>query len=180
MSRRKLGLSKKLNESLLDMGCNEFTMLEFRDAYEARYGLEGCQNRSGLRKWLYRRVQSLVKNGIVKKLSSPSGHCPQYLVSDGYLEQASDELSVNSLIDEGSKVNQLSELNELRTRHNQYQVDMLSYAGECKEYQLMATEFPHLREQIEPMYRSARERSSELLGQLKAIKNILNHSHTHR
>lgn len=170
---------KKLRELLSDNDLNEFTMLGLRDSYEARYGLGECHNSSELRKWIYRRVMSLVKKGYLTKNNGEHQQAATYLITD-HLRKAF-QLHHNSIkqkvpTDLLMEAKVPEQLNELRSKLNQYQVDMLAYAGECKEYQQLAVDYPHLKDRIEPMFRNARERSSELMGQLRAINNLLKQS----
>ncbi len=172
--RRELKLAPELRELLLDEQFSEFSMLELRDEFELRFGLDACASRSELRKILYRRILPLVKKGYLDKQDQGAESPCRYRVNEqfkaDYVERAGQAKGQNvaAVIDK-----EAPQINSLRAKLNQYQVDMLACAGECKEYQHLAEEFPHLRDQIEPMYRSARERSSELMGQLRAINNLL-------
>lgn len=50
---------------------------------------------------------------------------------------------------------------------------MLTAMGEAERYKQLFTEIPVLRTQIEGDYLEARDRSSKLLGHLRAIENTL-------
>ncbi|MEH6814359.1 MAG: hypothetical protein V7677_17635 [Motiliproteus sp.] len=179
MKRRKLKLAKELRELLTDAAFSKFTMLEVRDAYESRYGLGECTSSSELRKWIYRRILPLIKKGYLAKTDHEGGQTALYQVTDKFKQdflirpQTNSPKSPAELITGAEDTSQVS---ALKSKRNQYQVDMLACAGECKEYQQLATDYPHLRDQIEPMFRSARERSSELMGQFRAINNLLKHT----
>nr|AOA33890.1 hypothetical protein [Aeromonas salmonicida] len=45
--------------------------------------------------------------------------------------------------------------------------------GETEEYQRLAKEFPFIQPLFDADYREAREKSSKLLGQLKAIQTVI-------
>jgi len=64
---------------------------------------------------------------------------------------------------------------QLEESIKQYQVDLLSSIGESEEYMRLYVAFPKMKTHLETQYHQARERSSKLLGQIKAIKNILSH-----
>lgn len=176
MKRRKLKVARKLRKLLAESEFSKFTMLELRDEFEARYGLGNCSSSSELRKWIYRRILPLVNRGYLTKNSDSDNQTSVYQVSEQFRKEFRlrrrfiEPKAPTKLTLESSAPAQLS---VLKAKLNQYQVDMLSCAGECKEYQQLAADYPHLIDQIEPMFRSARERSSKLKGQLKAINNLL-------
>tara|TARA_R110001583_G_scaffold66746_3_gene191488 strand:- start:11827 stop:12378 length:552 start_codon:yes stop_codon:yes gene_type:complete len=176
MKRRKLKVTRELLELLSDAQFSEFKMLNLRDSFESRYGLGECSNSSELRKWLYRRILPLVKRGYLIKTSQGDEQAVVYQINDQFkktfqLHCDADEPKKKAESMKAAPEN--SQIRALSSKLSQYQVDMYACAGECKEYQQLAVDYPHLRDQIEPMYRSARERSSELMGQLRAINNLL-------
>ena len=179
MKRRKFKFPPKLLELLVDENFREFKMLELRDAFEVKHGLEDYKNSSELRRWLYRNILQLIKKGYLDKLNPEDEHRVIYRITQQFCDEfhiytCPEETKHHSALLIDDKISPQG--SSLKTKLNQYQVDMLACAGECKEYQKLAIEYPHLREQIEPMYRSAREHSSELMGQLRAINNLLNRS----
>jgi hypothetical protein len=176
MKSRQPKVLGELRELFLDPSMSQFNFLEFRDAYLYRFGLGPCSNSSELRQWLYRRILVLVKRGHITKEQSSSEPSTIYKVTDQFKKTLSDQLpkSSNEIHEISEKEFQLSPRSDsLRAKLNQYKVDMLSYIGECKEYKQLITEFPQLKQHIEPMYREAQERSSELMGKLRAINNLL-------
>ena len=65
-------------------------------------------------------------------------------------------------------------LSELQLKAHNYQVDLLTAIGETEEYQRLAKEFPSIQSFLfDADYREAREKSSKLLGQLKAIQTVI-------
>lgn len=177
MGSKQTNLDPGLLKILLDSEINNFSIMELRDIYAERIGLGSCSNRSDLRKWLYRRLSHLVRKGLLVLSQPDNGEKALYRKSDNFLSefrsaQSETPLPVLSLETTRDK----SFLTTLRTRLSQYQVDMLACTGECTEYQQIVEEFPQLKDSVEPMYRRARERSSELLGKLRAINNLLQRS----
>lgn len=170
MAKQRLepGLKQLFRDGELD----DFTILELRDAYAVRFGLGSHSSLSELRKWLYRRVLYLNRRGSIERFQTEVGDA-RYKLSSEFVHL----LNVGSVsTSEGKPAcsdRSSVSVDELRARQNQYQVDMLTCAGECKEYQRLAEEFPHLRSQIEPLFKLAKERSSELLGQVRAIGYLL-------
>jgi hypothetical protein len=52
-------------------------------------------------------------------------------------------------------------------------LDFLSSMGETERYKQLLDEMPHLKEQVEGDYLEARDRSSRLLGHLRAVEKTL-------
>lgn len=174
MKKNKPKVAYKLHTLLQEIELKEFTVLKLRDEFQVRFGLGEFQTSSNLRKCLYRRVYSLVKKGHLIKLDQEVGTPCLYRIEESYAKNIS--ITNIASASPANDQQQLLQRDALKSKFNQYQVDMLACTGECKEYQQLAEELPHLRERIEPMYRKARERSSELMGHLQAISNLLQHS----
>lgn len=158
------GLITLLNEAS-DTGV---TIQSLVDAYGDRFGAEDKGSRSELRKWIYRRLVYMVRRKLLIKRDRAQGPS-LYITTDSFQQMfapgTGDVQEAQS--DVGSGV---------RQRLSQYHVDMLACAGECKEYQRLVIEFPHLRPNIEQMHQAAKDRSAELVGQIRAINNILQRS----
>lgn len=171
MSNRKPKLNSELIALLTDESMKSFTVLNLRDEYEKRYGLKGCRNKAELRSLVYRRVLALQKKGYVLKAGTSQENEVFYTVSDKLYEDYSDgERAEANACDDSLDFDQIK---QLKSRLNQYEIDMLSCTGECEEYRQLAKDYPFLRKQIAPLLREARESSSELLGKMKAINNLL-------
>lgn len=176
MKRRKIRVIRELREILGSTEFNEFTMVDLRDVYQSRFGLGVCPSSSELRKWLYRRVTPLVKKGLLTKSQKGNSHRAIYCVTEKFRREHLLSQTPIQPINQPkleTETQNAFQIKALKSKLNQYQVDMLACAGECKEYRQLAIDYPHLRKQIDPMYRSARELSSELMGQIRAINNIL-------
>ena len=52
-------------------------------------------------------------------------------------------------------------------------LDFLASMGEAERYKLLLDDMPHLRDKVEGEYLEARDRSSRLLGHLRAIEKTL-------
>ncbi|MCW8885940.1 MAG: hypothetical protein OQK12_11935 [Motiliproteus sp.] len=176
MKRRKLKVIRELREILSDSAFNEFTMTSLQGGYESRFGLGECATSTELRRWLYRRILPLTKKGYLVKSDQADGKFSIYKVTDAFRKDYPFHKPTRPSKRPKDSAEKLPQVSNLKSKLSQYQVDMLACAGECKEYQQLATDYPHLKKQIEPMYRSARERSSELMGQVRAINNLLKQS----
>ena len=66
-------------------------------------------------------------------------------------------------------------IQQLKERLKQSEVDLLTSIGESEEYMRLYQSFPEMKADLESLYMLARENSSKLLGQVKAIKSVLAH-----
>ena len=57
----------------------------------------------------------------------------------------------------------------------QYKVDLLASVGESEEYMRLYQTNPEFKTFLENEYHQAREQSSKLLGQIKALETVLEH-----
>jgi hypothetical protein len=62
---------------------------------------------------------------------------------------------------------------QLEALHKELRLDFLSSMGEAERFKLLLDEMPHLRDTVEGDYLEARDRSSRLLGHLRAIEKTL-------
>lgn len=113
----------------------------------------------------------MIKHGLVHK-SNVGKKSALYVVTAAFEKVFIENQAVISKPHGMRKTN----IDDLKRRLSQYHVDMLAYAGECKEYQLLVSEFPQLRPNIERMHQAAKDKSTELVGQIRAINHILQQS----
>ena len=62
---------------------------------------------------------------------------------------------------------------QLEALHKEIRLDFLASMGEAERFKLLLDEMPHLRNKVEGEYLEARDRSSRLLGHLRAIEKTL-------
>ncbi len=62
---------------------------------------------------------------------------------------------------------------QLEALHKEIRLDFLTSMGEAERFKLLLEEMPHLRDKLEGDYLEARDRSSRLLGHLRAIEKTL-------
>lgn len=168
MAQLSKGLDPNLILLLEEVQFSGTTLPKLVDAYEAKCRDHGHNSRVQLRQWLYRRLDYLIKHGLVNK--TKVGKEPAlYLVTGEFQKMFIEN---QSEIHEPNATRETN-IDDLKRRLSQYHVDMLAYAGECKEYQLLVDEFPHLRPNIERMHQAAKDKSAELVGQIRAINHIL-------
>lgn len=180
---------RRLYELLQEQGSTTFTTRELRDAYAAR--LNGTSFRiADVRRYVYEQIRRLLRagwivldedrrvRGQVFHVQPIPAHLKLELVNNGFenslktsgepeQETAALEVKALPLKSSGNTDQQLEAL------HKEIRLDFLSSMGEAERFKLLLDEMPHLRDKVEGEYLEARDRSSRLLGHLRAIEKTL-------
>ncbi len=183
MPSQPLKLDRYLGRILIEKRLESFTISELSDQYLATFKeLSGKDLDPGeTRKWIYRRIYKLVKNGFLEK--QPNSIKKDLIFRQTDLMKSANILEtidkhIKSLVIESATlckapIDRAGVLRKLEERAKQYQVDLITSLGESEEYMYLYESFPSLKPQLEKQYHQARERSSKLLGQLTAIKTVI-------
>ena len=180
---------RRLYELLQEPGRTSFTTRELRDAYAAR--LSGTQFRiADVRRYVYEQIRRLVRAGWVSPdedrrvrgqvyhLQPIPAHLQLELIDNGF-EKSLKTIEVPEQKPAATELQALpfkSSVNtdqQLDALHKEIRLDFLSSMGEAERFKLLLEEMPHLRDKVEGEYLEARDRSSRLLGHLRAIEKTL-------
>ncbi|MCP8462599.1 hypothetical protein ACIGKL_15210 [Pseudomonas sp. NPDC077186] len=180
---------RRLYELLQEEGHTRFTTGELRDAYAKR--LEGITFRIGdVRRYVYEQIRRMVRKGWlvhdeerrargqVYHLQPIPAHLQLELIDNGFensLKTAFEPEQEPSVIDTAAvPLKPSPDADEhLEALHKEIRLDFLSSMGEAERYKLLLDDMPHLRDKVEGEYLEARDRSSRLLGHLRAIEKTL-------
>ncbi len=182
---------RRLYELLQEPGRTTFTTRELRDAYAAR--LAGTQFRiADVRRYVYEQIRRLVRAGWVvldedRRVRGQVYHLqpiPAHLqlqlelIDNGF----ENSLMASGMPEPGTAVSDVEALPlkqsantdlQLEALHKEIRLDFLTSMGEAERFKLLLDEMPHLRSKVEGDYLEARDRSSRLLGHLRAIEKTL-------
>lgn len=61
----------------------------------------------------------------------------------------------------------------LQEELSQRRVELVASIGEAEEYQRLYNKYPALRVAVKEQYLESRERSTKLLGQLRAVESVI-------
>ncbi|WP_192034958.1 hypothetical protein [Halomonas sp. YLGW01] len=180
---------RRLYDLLQEEGRTQFTTRELRDAYAKH--LEGTDFRLGdVRRYVYEQIRRMLragwlvpdkerrKRGQVYHLQTIPPHLHLELIDNGFensLKPARKE-KLNSSTPESSTSTPPTSSDEqtyLEGLLKEIQLDFLSSMGETERYKQLLDDMPHLKDQVESEYRGAKDRSSRLLGHLRAVENTL-------
>lgn len=180
---------RRLYDLLQEEGYTQFTTRDLRDAYAKR--LEGMTFRLGdVRKYVYEQIRRMLRagwlvqdeerrtRGQVYHLQPLPEHLQLELVDNEFenrlkpVRKPRQELSIP---DQSAVLptSPSAATQHLETLLKEIRLDFLSSMGEAERYKQLLEEMPHLRDQVESEYLEARDRSSRLLGHLRAVEKTL-------
>lgn len=180
---------RQLHSLLCDHFSREFTTRQLRDAYAALLPPSSFRL-ADVRVYVYEQIRRLIRVGwaemavqrqkrgqVFRMLEMPQRL--QLVLVDGNFSLAVDPLEAPA--DEGretpcpvpsSKEGQDDQA-RLQAMLKETQLDLLSSLGETERYKQLFEEIPHLKGRLEGVYLEVRDRSSKLLGHVRAIENTL-------
>lgn len=180
---------RRLYEILQEDGRTRFTIRELRDAYAKR--LDGITFRIGdVRRYVYEHIRRMIRigwlvydeerraRGQVYHLRPMPAHLQPELIDNGFENSLKTALQPERLRSpsESAAVTLKPSPDvdkHLEALHKEIRLDFLSAMGEAERYKLLLDDMPHLRDKVEGEYLDARDRSSRLLGHLRAIEKTL-------
>ena len=156
---------------------NKFTVVKLRDEYLRHSQETLCAKEA--RKYVYRQIVRLVKLGLLIKNGAKNSHKITYkktaLFNEvTFLSNSSQEvLYENKLpISDENNLGKYS-IKSLEKTLKEYKVDMMAAIGESEEYIRLLDTIPEMKEQLREHYHLARDKSSKLLGKIKALQTII-------
>lgn len=164
----------------------QFTTNDLRNAY-ANHLAGSTFNSSDLRRYVYEQIRRMLRTGWIIQDENRQKRGQLYhwqgfpanlqveLIDNGYensvkpvnepLQQPAQSIDSEQF---GSDV-----VEHLETILKEIRLDFLSSMGEAERYKQLLDEMPHLKDQVEGDYLEARDRSSRLLGHLRAVEKTL-------
>ena len=180
---------RRLYELLQEPGRTTFTTRELRDAYA--YRLNGTHFRiADVRRYVYEQIRRLVRagwvaldedrrvRGQVYHLQPIPAQLQLELIDNGFEASLmaaglpAPETAVRDVEALPLKSSANTDL-QLEALHKEIRMDFLTSMGEAERFKLLLEEMPYLRDKVEGEYLEARDRSSRLLGHLRAIEKTL-------
>jgi hypothetical protein len=179
-------LDRRLYDLFQQEHLRQFTTQELRDAYATH--LTGMTfNSSDLRRYVYEQIRRMLRSGWVIQDETRQKRGQIYhwqgipaklqveLVDNGYESSAKPVIKpsrqpLQSIDPEQPGPDVIEHLESIL---KEIRLDFLSSMGEAERYKQLLDEMPHLKDQVEGEYLEARDRSSRLLGHLRAVEKTL-------
>lgn len=178
---------KRLYELLQQEEYRQFTTRELRDGY-AQYLEKKSFLLSDVRRYVYEQIRRMLrlgwltldeerkKLGQVYHLRPIPNNLKLSLVHKGFengLKLESDVQQERTILSSKPEPSFSVTTQQLEMRLKETRLDFLSSVGEAEGYKVLLDEMPQLKDQIENDYLEARDRSSRLLGHVRAIEKTL-------
>jgi hypothetical protein len=169
-----LSVDKILIELLRQQSDTPFSNTSIRDMYLLQIPEVQRPSRNQVRKYIYRELR-LEKAKVIDRYEGSTGRGCKFIYrsnnQDISLEAKPSPFSaayghVESSMD-GETQRALQE--ELSKR----KVELIASIGEAEEYQRLYNKYPALRSAVKAQYLESRERSTKLLGQLRAVESVI-------
>ena len=168
----------KLNQLLAQIisapNFNNFSAVELRAAYIALHS-DKKLDPSAVRKFVYAELVKLIKKGWLRKTVSKKKEITTYIKTSSFNANGITYIHAEENNDEKSALFQCRTIqNSLQDRLRKYKNELLINYGESNEYKQLCNDFPDLYKLLQPQYNNAREQNARLLGQIKAVENLIN------
>ncbi|WP_016969815.1 hypothetical protein [Pseudomonas tolaasii] len=167
----------------------QFTTRELRDAY-AQILVPGTFSLSDLRRYVYEHIRKMVRvrwavkdaehrarDQVYHLLAFPD-HLNLHLVEGGfeaiYDSVATDGQGLSTVTSSADPLEVIrNPQDHLEKLLKEIRLDFLSSVGEVEGYKQLFDEMPDLKSRMQKNYVEARDRSSRLLGHLRAVERTL-------
>ncbi|NKF52753.1 response regulator [Shewanella sp. WXL01] len=170
MSKPSIKINDQINSILRNENFDDFSVTQLRDAYLAKSSI--IVEPIEARKYVYRQIHRLVKKGILLKKGTKNSKTLVYQKSE--LFYSTHFIAQSSTV--GKQIhskNVDTAVQQLEKRLKESEIDLLTSIGESEEYMRLYQSFPEMKTHLESKYLQARENSSKLLGQIRAIKSVI-------
>lgn len=189
MKSASFTFDRRLYYLLQEEGYTKFTTRNLRDAYAER--LEGLTFRLGdVRRYVYEQIRRMLRagwlvpdeerrtRGQVYHLRPIPAHLQLELIDNGFENslKTQSEADLEPSVPEQGVVPPEPESDveqHLKMLLKEIRLDFLSSMGEAERYKQLLDDMPHLKDKVESEYFEARDRSSRLLGHLRAVEKTL-------
>lgn len=176
-------LDRCLYTLLQDGDLQRFTIRQLRDAYARQSGCVGF-SAPELWRYIYDQVTRLKRVGWVRLDSVRRRRDQIYCVEaapdtlsldlvNGHAPCMPPPLAAEQKIDRSASQPVSKPFLRLEALAKEIRLDMLTSVGEAECYKQLIAEMPQLKNEIENDYIQARDRSSRLLGHLRAVEKTL-------
>jgi len=132
-------------------------------------------DRSSLRKHIYRELLRLESAGVLERPHGETGRGCKFVYC-GAPEGISFEVKPSpygQLMENTESQMDPKTVRDLREELSTRKVELIASIGEAEEYQRLYNKFPALQKIVRTQYIESRDRSTKLLGQLRAVEAVM-------
>jgi len=172
---QSLKVDKTLIELLQEQSDTPFSTTDIRDLYISRVPDGQRPERNQLRKYIYKELLRLESAGLVERHGGSRGRGCQFTFCP---ERSFVTLEAKPSPFENSGPNveptiDIDTQRALQEELSQRKIELVASIGEAEEYQRLYNKYPALRGAVKEQCLESRERSTKLLGQLRAVETVI-------
>lgn len=166
MAIQKVNIQQAFYDVLIERDFDNFTALQLRDAV----GATSLEKRKviELRKLVYRTLNRLINKGLIVKDHACEGKKPVYLKAESF-DTANWHILDHITNDTPQSISE-GTTEWLNERLEQCESDFIACLSEFETYKDLCKQAPHLNAKLQDVRSKAREQSSRLLGEIRALK----------
>ena len=155
---------------LIEKGTDNFSVTEARDAL--LNSASTFSSKDDARKYVYKQLLSFEEKGWLSVIGSRRDK--RYHQTNEFkaltIEPRSGRNRKAKVDSTDIQIPECS-LNALEREKKQHEGELAITLGEIEEYQSLLTRFPNNKQDMQPLFNAARERSAKLLGRINALTN---------
>ncbi|AFP32781.1 hypothetical protein [Marinobacter sp. BSs20148] len=172
---KRLRTDQILIKLLHDHSKVPFSNTSIRDRYLLALSEAERPDPSQLRKHIYKELLRLESANVIERYAGTTGRGCKFIFrsehDDVSLEGKPSPFEMESERSESSM--DVETQRALKDELSNRKVELVASIGEAEEYQRLNNKYPALRSVVKTQYFESRERSTKLLGQLRAVESIL-------
>lgn len=152
-----------------------FSTTLIRDLYLAQIPHPDNPDRNSIRKYIYKELLRLESAGVIERPHGETGRGCKFIYQ-GAPAGISLESKPSPFVqpeDESEFSMDPATLRGLKEELSKRKVELIASIGEAEEYQRLYKKFPALQQTVRTQYLESRDRSTKLLGQLRAVETVL-------
>lgn len=123
--------------------------------------------------YIYKNVLRMEEAGLVTRENSRNGKNIVFKLDPRFVEPAEESVSLISSPNDVKGNNHAVIAGKLREKLAHYKLELLTSIGEAEAYDALCGEIPQIRSEAQELYNQVRDRSSKLLGNVKALESLL-------
>lgn len=170
-----LRIDKILIELLQKRPDIPFSTTEYRDLYLAQLSPDRRPDNNRLRKYIYKELLRLESASVITRHEGSTGRgCKFIYRSNDKKPPIKTKPSLFSTLNRHPESStDLATHKALQEELSGRRVELIASIGEAEEYQRLYQKYPALRNAVKEQYVESRERSTKLLGQLRAVESVI-------
>ena len=172
---KQIRVDQILLQLMKQLGKSPFSTTEIRDLYATQISHPQRLDRSSIRKHIYKELLRLESAGIIERRHGETGRGCKFIyrgAPEGISFEVKPSPFVKSEEDNESPMDPAT-LRGLKEELSTRKVELMASIGEAEEYQRLYNKFPALQRVVRTQYLESRDRSTKLLGQLRAVETVL-------